>query len=97
MTDTVTNGCAMYVPTFAERVWRKLGYRYHLGEEPEGADTLPGWMCHGVRLHFGFADRLRLLVTGRLHVKSIIQTDTPTASVIKTRLDWEIEHPGART
>ena len=66
MTDTTQNLCMHYVPTLAERFWRKLGYRYHLGEEPEGTDGMPGWMMHGVRLHFGFADRLRLLLgTGR--------------------------------
>lgn len=34
MTDT-QNLALHYVPTLAERFWRKLGYHYHLGEEPE--------------------------------------------------------------
>ena len=53
---------AMYrVPTWRERLWRRLGYRYHLGEDPEGVDALAGWMCTESRMHFGVADRLRLL------------------------------------
>lgn len=93
MTDA-TNGYAMYRPTLAERFWRKLGYRYHLGDEPEGTDGMPGWVCHGVKLQFGFGDRVRLLLTGKLHVKSTMHTDVPSASTIKTRLDWEIIRPG---
>jgi hypothetical protein len=84
-----------YVPTLAERFWRKLGYRYHLGDEPEGTDGMPGWMSHGVHLRFGFADRLRLLITGRLHVKSVLSFDTPSPMIIKARIDWEIERPSA--
>ncbi len=94
MTDSADGFAAIHVPTFAERLWRKLGYHYHLGDEPEGTDVMPGWMCHGVKLRFGFADRMRLLLTGRLHVKSIMHTDVPSADVVKTRLDWEIIRPG---
>jgi hypothetical protein len=94
MTDT-TNGYMVYNPTPAERFWRKFGYRYHLGDEPDGTDGLPGWMTHGVRLRFTMADRVRLLLTGRLHVKSVLILDTPSPDVIKARIDWEIERPGA--
>lgn len=93
MSDTL-NGYMVYRPSLAERFWRKLGYRYHLGDEPEGTDGLPGWMCHGVRLRFSFGDRVRLLVTGRLHVKSTLSFDTPSPTVIKARVDWQIERPG---
>lgn len=97
MSDTTQNGYVTYTPTLAERFWRKLGYRYHLGDEPEGTDGMPGWMVHGVRLRFSFADRLRLLLTGRLHVKSMMHTDVPCANVIKTRVDWEIVRPGGQS
>jgi hypothetical protein len=94
MTDTPRDFAMYHVPTLAERVWRKLGYHYHLGEEPEGSDTLPGWHCTEIRLHFGFIDRLRLLTTGKLKLRSILMTDTPSAMICKNRLDWRISHPG---
>lgn len=35
-----------------------------------------------------------LLLTGKLHVKSVMHTDVPSADMIKTRIDWEIIRPG---
>lgn len=86
----------IHKPTLAERLRRKAGFRYHLGDEPEGAEALQGWMRTDIKLHFGWADRLRLLLTGRLHVSSIVHTDTPSASICKSRVDWQIKAPGER-
>lgn len=95
MDDATQTGFYMTrTPTLSERFWRRAGFRYHLGDEPEGTDGMPGWMCHGVRMKFGIVDRLRLLLTGRLHVKSVMHTDVPSANVVKTRIDWEIIRPG---
>lgn len=87
------NYAAIHVPTLRERFWRKLGFRYHLGDEPEGVETLAGWMRTDIRLHFSIADRMRLLVSGRLFVASIVHTDTPSASICKSRVDFRIEEP----
>lgn len=87
---------AMYhVPTRRERLWRSLGYRYHLGEEPEGIDAMPGWMCTESRIHFGWSDRLRLLLSGRLHMR-LVQHTTVQIEVAKNRFDWHIPAPGDR-
>lgn len=94
MTDTIQASCAHYVPSLRERFFRKLGFRYHLGEEPEGTDGLPGWSCTDSHLHFGIADRLRLLLTGKLFVSTKMHSDVPSAMVVKTRLDWRIVEPG---
>lgn len=91
------NFAAFHVPTFRERIWRKLGFRYHLGDEPEGIDALNGWMRTDIRLHFSLADRLRLLASGRLFVASIVHTDTPSASICKSRVDYRIEEPALRS
>ena len=94
MTDA-TEPTAMYAaPTLGQRFWRRAGYAYHLGDEPEGADLLPGWIRTDMHLHFGWADRLRLLLTGKLFVASIVSTDTPSPTVCKSRLDWLIVSPG---
>ena len=90
----MTNFAMEYKPSLIERLRRKVGYRYHHGETPEGADALEGWMRTDMKLHFTWADRLRLLVSGRLHVSSIVHTDTPSASICKSRIDWQIKAPG---
>lgn len=88
------NYAAIHTPTLRERMWRKLGFRYHLGHEPEGVEHLEGWIRTDMRLDFSLADRFRLLLTGRLFVASIVYTDTPSPAVCKSRLDWQINAPG---
>lgn len=88
---SVRNEASYHVPTLRERFWRKLGFRYHLGDEPEGTDGLPGWMCTDSTLHFSFGDRLRLLVSGKLKTRTVSYFDTPAPAVVKNRLDWEIQ------
>lgn len=95
MTDPQTL-CMVYQPTLAERLWRKLGYTYHLGDDPDDIDRLPGWTRTDIGLDFGIADRLRLLLTGKLRLHSILMTDTPSATVCRSRLDWRIVPPGDR-
>jgi hypothetical protein len=81
-------------PTLMWRVWRKLGYHFHFGEGPEGAEALIGWHCTEIGMDFSFVDRLRLLITGKLRLRSILMTDTPSATICKNRLDWWIVRPG---
>jgi hypothetical protein len=90
---TVTNEAVEFKPTFAMRFWRRLGFRYHLGEEPEGAENMPGWFVTQSRFHFTFADRLRLLIGGRLLVKTIGHADAKVDTVVN-RMDWRIYAPG---
>lgn len=91
---TVEAGYAMASkPTLAMRVRRWLGFRFHLGEEPKDVDNMPGWFVTDNRFHFTFADRLRLLVGGRLKVRTINYADAKVDTV-KSRLDWQIFAPG---
>jgi hypothetical protein len=92
-TPAIQHGYATYQPSLIERAWRGLGFRYHLGEEPEGADQLKGWMCTETRMRFSFADRLRLLLSGRLHIR-LVQHLPVECEFSKNRLDWEIKAPG---
>jgi hypothetical protein len=89
-------GYAMHhVPTWTERLRRALGFRFHYGEEPEGGDDLPGWMCTEVGINFGILDRLRLLTTGRLHLR-LIQHTPVQCDFSKNRIDWQIKAPSER-
>lgn len=93
MTDATENQACCAMPTRRERFWRWAGFRYHLGDEPEGADLLPGWMKTDMHLHFCWRDRLRLLISGKLFVASIVSSDTPSPMVCKSRMDWRILSP----
>jgi hypothetical protein len=42
----------------------------------------------------GWPDRLRLLLTGKLRLSSIVACETPDVGVTKSRLDWRIVAPG---
>lgn len=90
-----TNEALEYRPTLAQRFWRWVGFRYHLGEEPDGANDLPGWMMTEFRFRFRLADRLRLLVTGRLHIR-LAQHTPVQVEFSRNRLDWQVEPPGSR-
>lgn len=92
---TIEAGAMVYRPTMTERFWRALGFRYHLGEEPEGTETLPGWMCTETHMHFGISDRLRLLLTGRLRIR-LMQHLPVVCDFSRNRMDWEIERPGSK-
>lgn len=96
-TDETTHGAygVAYAPSLPERLWRALGYRYHHGDEPDGIDALEGWMCTETRMQFSFPDRLRLLLTGRLHLR-LVQHLPVRCDFSRNRLDWEIKRPGAK-
>lgn len=91
----VTNSAMIHVPTLRERFWRALGFRYHLGDEPDGADKMAGWMRTSASIDFSFADRLRLLLTGRLRIE-LTQHTTVQVDQSMNRLDWQIKAPGDR-
>lgn len=92
--DTASVGCFTYVPSWRVRFWRSLGFHVHLGEEPPNTEPLAGWMQNNSQFHFDWADRLRLLLTGRLMVTTAFDFDTPSPTVIRTRMDWSIIPPG---
>lgn len=96
MTDATENTACYALPTRAQRFWRWAGFRYHLGETPPGADEMPGWMRTDMRIYFDWRDRLRLLLTGRLFIASIVHTDTPSPMVCKIRMDFRIYAPGEK-
>lgn len=91
----VENGAMYHVQTLGERAWRWLGFRYHLGDEPEGVEKMQGWLCTDSRIDFSLSDRLRLLLTGKLRMRLIQHTDVQI-ECSKNRFDWHILAPGER-
>ena len=57
---------------------------------------MTGWMCTDSWLHFCWSDRLRLLLSGRLHMR-LVQHTTVQVEGTKSRFDWHIIAPGERT
>ena len=93
MSDDAQTLCVEYKPTFMKRLWRKLGFRPHHGED-EANEPWQGWMQNNSGMHFDMRDRLRLLISGRLKLTLTFHTDTPSPNKMHTRFDWEIEPPG---
>jgi hypothetical protein len=91
----IANSAMMHAPTVRERFWRALGFRYRLGDEPEGIEKMKGWMQTRSRIDFSLLDRLRLLLTGRLSIILTQHTDSEVASCVN-RLDFQIKAPGDR-
>ena len=84
-----------YTPSMAERFWRWAGFRHVHADLPPEADSMPGWMVTENKLHFSFGDRLRLLVGGKLKLRTItatsVQVDTAISATSLTFL-----HPMGR-
>jgi hypothetical protein len=91
---------ATYRPSLATRIWRRLGFRYHLGaEDPrdeKAVDKAAGWMRNETYFNFNLTDRLRLLISGRFKVILTQHIDVPSPDKVVTRVDWMIYHPGER-
>lgn len=84
---------SVYLPTRLERLWRSLGFRYHLGEEPEGYDGMQ-FVRTDMGLHFSLKDRLRVLFSGKLFIRSTVYSAEPPPKEPKSRMDWHILPPG---
>ena len=68
-----------YAPEpFWGRVWRKLGFRW--GHVPYRDDSeedgwAPGAFIVGTNIHLDLVDRIRVLISGDIHVETRIKTD----------------------
>jgi hypothetical protein len=91
----LTDGACYFRPTLAQRVARLLGFKFHLGEEPSGIDALPGWAQTKINLHISFADRVRLLVSGRLDL-TVTQYANQQIDLQKNRVDLRFPAPWER-
>lgn len=70
MNTESSEGAFYATPTLMQRLRRWLGFRYHHADEPPNLDPKKhkGWMKTTTVFQFDFADRLRLLTTGRLKI-----------------------------
>ena len=90
----IENGIQVYTPSLTERLWRALGYRSHRPEMSEDGEKLPFWIMTNTHVNMSILDRIRLLVSGKMIVRTETRTDVPVAITI-TASSVEIERPGA--
>lgn len=81
-------------PTWRERLAKRLGFRFMLGDEPVGTDGWEGWARTNLRMHFSIADRVRILISGRLNANLTHYTDK-RFDEMRTRTDLHIPPPWA--
>src|ERR1700721_173972 len=87
------NMCAYHVPSLSERLWNWIGFRYHHHYDVPIDASLTGWLRTDVYFRFGFLDRMRLLLTGKLRVHVTTHMDTPSPREVKSVTDWHIVAP----
>lgn len=92
--DMATNEAMVHIPTWRDKMWRWLGFNYHLGEEPQGSETMPGWAMTDVKFQFNKRDRIRLLFSGKLSIKVVMYAKTELPERMRNRVDWRIKRPG---
>lgn len=94
MTEEAATGHYMiYKPTLGDRAARFLGYRFDLGDEPDGHEQLTGgWAKTETRLKFSMLGRLRLLFSGRLKIDLTHYAADPIHTM-KSRVDLRIYAP----
>lgn len=69
MEDGNSSFSMMHRPSLLERIWRWFGYRSVRVDLPDGiGEKYPGWMMTETRMNFSVADRIRLLISGRLQL-----------------------------
>lgn len=83
-----------YKPSRTERFWRALGYCSHRPVMSEEGEKLPFWIMTNVNVNMSILDRIRLLISGKMIVRTETRTDVPVATTI-TASSVEIERPGA--
>lgn len=94
--DQTNDGCQVYTPTIADRLWKRLGFRYRLVDLPEGIEeTMPGWMMTKVVFGFSFWDRVRLLISGRMLVE-IRQATSAKVDECISAASFKIEPPWSK-
>lgn len=60
-------------------IWQRLGFGECAAPRPEDEDNVEGyaqsWLIVGTKVYLGFADRLRVLLSGSIMVDQAVKTD----------------------
>lgn len=87
----VENGYVDYKPSTYEKIIKKLGFKYHLGKEPN-TEGLTKWAMTNTYLNLSVFDRVRLLFTGRIKLVHAQHMNEDISKVV-TRFDFQIYAP----
>lgn len=94
MDDRTTNLAMVYTPTWAERLWRTLGYRSNVPDTPSECEAFLGWIRTDVRVRLSIPDRLRALVSGHLLIRCETLTEHEPGDA-RTASSFEVVRPGS--
>lgn len=72
--SALVGGCLVFCPTRRQRFWRALGFKTHFTDAPDDHKPYCGWCVAQSHVSFSLLDRLRLLLTGRLTVRHVVET-----------------------
>jgi hypothetical protein len=80
-TTEATRG-SFYAPQpLRKRVWRWLGFKHACADRPEEDEEAegwaPSWFIVETWVHLDWKDRIRILLSGKLHVEQAVKTDVP--------------------
>lgn len=92
----MTDGCQAYRPTAAQRLWRALGFRTPFVPYPDQEDGfVEGRMLITAVSELDWADRLRVLLSGKVQHSCSVQTDILVGRA-KTTVRFGVLPPGGR-
>jgi hypothetical protein len=82
VSTSIESGHAYYAkPTIAQKLWIFLGFRKGHAPRPDEDELkdgwAPSWFCVETYIHLDWSDRLRVLISGNLHIDHAIKTDLP--------------------
>ena len=75
-----SHGAYYKPPTFWEKFWPRLGFHHAHAPRPDEDELkdngwAPSWFMVETYVHLDWVDRLRLLISGKLHVEQSVKTD----------------------
>jgi hypothetical protein len=88
-------GFMVYTPSRREKFWRGLGFRWRCAPPPEGWSDYSESSLLRIGIRFGFADRLRLLLTGHVRLRVDVYHEYPIGRYVAST-DFGIAYPGER-
>jgi hypothetical protein len=92
----MTHGAFFYDPPWYKRIWQILGFgECHAPMHEQHDDFAPGALITVTRTHFDMGDRFRILLSGKIMVKSRSQTNV-TVDFARTNTAVSVLPPTAK-
>ncbi|MDE2105839.1 MAG: hypothetical protein KGL39_51935 [Patescibacteria group bacterium] len=94
MTNTHGGFIQEYRPPLIERFWRWAGFRHPYVRRPDETVEFPSYMVSRAVVNLSVADRLRVLISGRVCVETVHRVQTDPGEVLSIS-DAKVLPPGS--